>query len=480
MKRYLKSFLLFLKNKKFPTKEDLVALRDAPLSFSKSLIIILSVLVIGVFLNLLLAVSETLTVEVPDYGGTIVEGVIGSPKFINPLLSTSETDNAIVSLVYAPLPLLSKDCVASPDGKAYQCTLPENITFSDKSPLTSADVFFTFTTKKNIETSRNSESDWKDISIEVPNSTTIRISTIGSASGLTEKMSLGIVPKLLWESIPIESIEDSSLNLKPVGSGPFRVASIAYTNSLPTEVTLVPNTRYNGKKPYLSRLLIRSYTNQLDLSSALRNREIDSTTALKSDYIDPLIKNSFSIRAITSPKSIDLWANQSAYQSMIAQKLGSIGNKIDRNKILDNIEHGYGIPLYSKEATRSNPVTSKSGEETISIAVQKDTELLEIAEMLSVALSELGILSTIQVFDQGLFIDQVRLGQYPFILVASQDAIPGYQRLIPLYTKSFIHVTSHNIHTITPEIISYPYQSLSNATNWYTRTDKVWRWFIHK
>lgn len=480
MKRYLKSFLSFLKTKKFPSSEDLIAFRDAPLSLSKTVLIVLSIIVVGLFLNILLAISDSLTVEVPDYGGTIVEGVIGAPKFINPLLSTSETDQALVSLVYAPITRLAKECLVSPDGKSYQCVLPEKSFFSDKSSLTSADILFTFTTKKSIETNRNPESDWKDISIETPSDVTVRIGTIGSADELREKMSLGIVPKVLWEGVPAESIEDSSLNLKPVGAGPFKVAGIAYTNSLPTEVVLVPNPRYGGSKPYLNRLLVHSYTNQLDLASALRNNEINSTSSLKSDYIDPVIEKDFSIRPILSPKSVGLWVSQSASQSISAQKLELLGNKIDRNIILDTIEHGYGIPLYSKETTRSNPAVNKTGEETISIAVQKDTELLKTAEMLSSALQEFGILSTIQVFDQGLFIDQVRLGQYPFILIASQDTVPGYQRLIPLYTKSFVHISSQSVHTVTPEIISSPYQSLSEAAKWYERTDKVWKWFTHK
>ncbi|MEK7227977.1 MAG: ABC transporter substrate-binding protein [Patescibacteria group bacterium] len=479
MKRYLKSFLSFLKTKKFPNKEDLLELRDAPFSTSKGALIIFATTVVGLFLYLLLAISNTLTVEVPDYGGTMVEGVIGSPRFINPLLANSETDLALSSLVYAPITTLAKDCIGSPDGKAYQCTLPENVLFSDKSPLTSADVLFTFTTKKTIEVNKNQESDWREILIEAPNSTTVRISTTGDKASLKEKMSLGIVPKVLWESVPIESIEDSALNLKPVGAGAFKVASINYTNSLPSEVALVPNQHFVQDKPFLKRFFFRSYTNQLDLASALHNQEVDSTSVLKSDYIDTEIKNNYLLTPITNTKSISLWVSQAQSNSPEAQKIASISNMIDRKEILDTIEHGYGIPLYSKESTRSK-AASKAEEVTISIAVQKDIDLLKTAEMLSSALQEFGILSTIQVFDQGLFIDQVTTGAYPFILMARDGNIAGYQQLIPLYTKSFVHITSHDVQSVMPPSISSPYESLSEANKWYTRTDKVWKWFIHK
>ena len=481
MKRYFKSFLSFLKTKKFPNKEDILMLRDSPFSYSKSVIIVFIIAVVGLFLHLLLAISNTITTEVPDYGGTIVEGVIGAPRFINPLLATSETDQALSSLVFAPITSLAKECIGSPDGKSYQCVLPEKTFFSNKSPLTSADVLFTFTTKKVLETNRDPESAWREISIEAPDDLTVRVSTTGNKNALIEKMSLGIVPKALWEGVPLESIQDSTLNLEPVGAGAFKIASINYTNSLPSEVALVPNPHFIHDKPFIKHLFIRSYTNQLDLASALHNHEVDSTNALKSDYLDTVIKNNFSLTPITSTKTVALWVSQDQSTSQGAQKLESVGGMIDRNKILDTIEHGYGIPLYLKETTRSSPkATSKAGEVTISIAVQKDTELLKIAEMLSNALQEFGILSTIQVFDQGLFIDQVRLGQYPFILVASQETIQGYQHLIPLYTKSFVHIASRDIHTTMPETILSPHESLSNASKWFVRTDKVWKWFIHK
>src|SRR3989344_5505771 len=41
--------------------------------------------------------------EVPGHGGTFTEGMVGSPRFVNPLLAISETDKSLVSLVYSGL-----------------------------------------------------------------------------------------------------------------------------------------------------------------------------------------------------------------------------------------------------------------------------------------------------------------------------------------------------------------------------------------
>jgi peptide/nickel transport system substrate-binding protein len=40
---------------------------------------------------------------VPTFGGTVREGIIGTPRFINPVLATTEQDNNLTTLVYAGL-----------------------------------------------------------------------------------------------------------------------------------------------------------------------------------------------------------------------------------------------------------------------------------------------------------------------------------------------------------------------------------------
>ena len=43
------------------------------------------------------------TKSVPANGGSYREGIIGQPRFINPLLATTDTDRSIIKLVFAGL-----------------------------------------------------------------------------------------------------------------------------------------------------------------------------------------------------------------------------------------------------------------------------------------------------------------------------------------------------------------------------------------
>src|SRR4051812_21572035 len=54
-------------------------------------------------LTLLWRVNKKFLVEVPAHGGTITEGIIGNPRFVNPLLATSDADRDLSSLIYSGL-----------------------------------------------------------------------------------------------------------------------------------------------------------------------------------------------------------------------------------------------------------------------------------------------------------------------------------------------------------------------------------------
>src|SRR3989344_853352 len=54
-------------------------------------------------LLLLVQVHNSFLVEVPSFGGKFTEGVVGSPRFLNPILALSDTDKDLSSLVYSGL-----------------------------------------------------------------------------------------------------------------------------------------------------------------------------------------------------------------------------------------------------------------------------------------------------------------------------------------------------------------------------------------
>ena len=95
----------------------------------------------------------------PDFGGNHVEGVIGQPRFINPIYANSDADRDLVQLIFSGLMKYDENLQIVPDmvneyeieekGKVYKFYLKEEILWHDKTPLTADDVIFTIRTIQN-------------------------------------------------------------------------------------------------------------------------------------------------------------------------------------------------------------------------------------------------------------------------------------------------------------------------------------------
>jgi ABC-type transport system substrate-binding protein len=132
-------------------------------------IFIISVLAIIINLN------QKFLVEIPVKGGTLTEGVVGTPRLINPLVAVSETDRGLVKLVYAGLLKdtgselvadIAERYEVSEDGLVYRFFIKEDAEFHDGEPVTSDDIIFTILAAQNPELSSPKRSNWEGVSLE--------------------------------------------------------------------------------------------------------------------------------------------------------------------------------------------------------------------------------------------------------------------------------------------------------------------------
>ena len=88
-----------------------------------------STLLIVSSLVLIFKLNEELKISVPQKGGSISEGIVGTPRFINPVIAVSNADRALTSIVFSGLlkkdengniiPDLASSYEISEDGKTY-------------------------------------------------------------------------------------------------------------------------------------------------------------------------------------------------------------------------------------------------------------------------------------------------------------------------------------------------------------------------
>ena len=101
----VKDFLKKIFTKEFISPGDR-GLRNLTRNFSptEKVLFSLFVIVFGVSALLLLwNVNQSFLVEIPASGGTLVEGIVGTPRFINPVLAQGDADRGLSALVFSVL-----------------------------------------------------------------------------------------------------------------------------------------------------------------------------------------------------------------------------------------------------------------------------------------------------------------------------------------------------------------------------------------
>jgi ABC-type transport system substrate-binding protein len=251
-----------------------------------------------VFLSLFLISSIFLSINfyfnntkiIAADGGTLIEGINTEisrpPRFINPVLANSDTDRDLTELIYSGLmkydeegkiiPDLAKNFPQiSEDGKIYEFDLKDNVFWQDGKPITADDVIFTVNTIQNPDYKSSLRVSWLGIEVEKISDKVLRFKLKDPYNSFLETTTLKILPKHIWQNISLENFLLSVYNLKPIGSGPFKVKEIKQDDSgAILSVDLVKNQRYYGEVPHLDKISFRFFKNEDDLIKAAKRGEI--------------------------------------------------------------------------------------------------------------------------------------------------------------------------------------------------------------
>lgn len=256
----------------------------------------------------------------PLHGGTFREGVVGSPRFVNPLLAISDTDRDLVNLVYAGLmrhdnaggfePELAASYEISPDGLVYTFHLRDNLVWHDGQALTSDDVLFTIERARNPAIRSPLRAQWEGVTIEKIDERTLRFMLPKPYAPFLAATTIGILPKHLWNSIAPQEFTLSQLNRSPIGAGPYRVASFTEEKERGiSSYTLKAFSRYALSPPFIGRFIISIFPNEDELRIAFRRGDIDAFGALSPAKSFDLTPSS-RIQRIPLPRLVGVFFNQ--------------------------------------------------------------------------------------------------------------------------------------------------------------------------
>jgi len=355
----MKNFLKKIFTKEFITPGDR-GLRNLTRNFSPTEKVLFSLFVIVFGLSTLFLVwnvNQSFLVEIPASGGALVEGIVGTPRFINPVLAQGDADRDLSALVYSGLlkgeeggrlvPDLATSYAISDDGLVYTFMLRDDIFFHDGTPVTTDDVEFTVQKAQDAAIKSPKRANWDGIVIEKVGPKQIRFLLKSPYAPFIENTTLGILPKHIWKNVDADQFAFSQFNIEPLGSGPFEVSNIRRNSGgLPQYYEFMPFKHYALGKPYITHLTIKFFSNEKALITAYESGDIESLNSLTPSEASVLEEKGARVETSPLPRVFGVFFNQNQKvlfaNAAVREALNIV---IPRARIVQEVLKGYGTEI---------------------------------------------------------------------------------------------------------------------------------------
>jgi len=247
--------------------------------------IILALLVVGGFVS---GVTNLLKSPEIFFGesGSYSEGIVSDRSAtLNPLyVDFSDAGRDVSSLIFSGLTKYDPDLKAfkgdladltvSEDKRTYRFVLKPNEYWHDGVPVTADDVYFTFHDIIQNPDFQNPvlKSNFEGVAVKKIDDRTVEFTLSRPNSFFITNLSVGIVPKHILGSVAAVDLPYDNFNLKPVGTGPYKVDSpMEITNDGRQRVLLSVFNSYYGDHPKVKNIRFNVYP---DAASLLKEKGV--------------------------------------------------------------------------------------------------------------------------------------------------------------------------------------------------------------
>ena len=340
--------------------------------------------------------AASLTSE-PVRGGSLSEGIVGTPRFVNPVLAVTQADRDVVSLVYAGLmrlgpdgklePDLAESVTISSDGLTYNIILKDNIHFHDGTPLTVDDVIFTISRVQDEGLKSPLLASWQGVFTEQISERELNIVLPEPYAPFIENLTLGILPAHIWEFATNEEFPFSQYNSEPIGAGPYEIVRINRNASgIPESYILTPSRPSHYTSPRIETLELHFYSSEEKLVEAFRRREVASVAGLSPESLAAISDIPAVQYVAPLPRTFALFFNQNEeplFRDIAVRK--ALDMVVDRDAIIEQALMGHGLPIHTpippqfgiseaEQATSSNAESYDRARDTLRNAGWKVNE----------------------------------------------------------------------------------------------------------
>lgn len=344
-----------------PSKKQFLLLPKVLSGRERYVFISLAVIAIVSFAYAPFSVFYHFTKATPDYGGSYHEGVVGEPRFINPLLATlNDADRDIANLVYAGLmkydkdgnlvPDLAQSFDVSSDGLTYTFILKDNLKWQDNKPFTPDDIIFTINTAQNPEFKSSQQINWQGIEAKKTDSKTVQFTLKNKYAQFLNNTTLGILPQHIWQNVKATDFALSENNLKPIGSGPYMFKKLKKDSQGHVRRYELDSFKYyHDGRPYINNLIFSFFASEDEMIQAYNSNIIQGMSFVSAENIGKVkYQGRLSFKEIQTPRYFAVFFNQNQSKLLSDKNMRlALNYGTDRDKLVEQILQGKGTAVYS-------------------------------------------------------------------------------------------------------------------------------------
>ncbi len=358
--------------------------------------------------------KETLTIDLPNDAATLDPHLQWNTdsytvyRNIFDNLLTRDTKGEIVPQIAASWKYL--------DDTTLEFQIRDDVTFQDGSKLTADDVAFSI--KRIIDPALKSPqlSQFDQIkTAEAVNPTTVKVTTKTAYPALLAQLvKLSIVPKAY-----VEKVGDQEFNLKPIGSGPYKL--VEWKKGVETDFEAYGNY-WRGKPPF-QKVVFRAVPDVSTRLADLKTGKADLVRDVPPDQATS-VKNDANTQLLSAPTERVgyLYINAEAGPTKDVRVRQAIAYAIDRQGLVDALLEGYGTAVnivgaepifgftdalagYSYDPDKAATLIKEAGAEGATVEfLTSPSYPRALVEAIQQMLNEAGLNVTISSSDQATFL----------------------------------------------------------------------------
>lgn len=338
-------------------------------------------------------------IELPDQGGRIIEGMVGNPRFINPVLAESDIDKSLTNMIYSGLLKtspngqligdLAESWTISENGLIYTVHINPKATFHDGKPVTAEDIIFTIDMARNPDTNSPIAANWSGVTVQKINDTQLTFTLKKAYAPFAENLTLGILPKHIWSTIPIADFDLSAYYQIPIGSGAYKVKSVRQAKDGFIETYELQSFKsYVLGRPFINRFKIVFFRSEEDAIKAFKKSDIQAWAGISANIAEhiKIEQKDTKIKTSTLPRIFAVFFNQNTEPIFLNKEVRkALDTAVDKDQIVHEVLGGYAQSINSPVPVTEHIERSTLSSATTSTILTPDQRILAARQILEKA-----------------------------------------------------------------------------------------------